>query len=183
MKTDDVIGRAKRFATNAHKGQFLKNAKADPFITHPAQVAALVEESGATRDETAAAWLHDIVEDTSVTIEDIKITFGNEIAEIVDGLTDPIHYAGHPNKVRKSWQAERVADKNASVKRVKIADQTVNTEMISTNPPVGWDLNQRLEYVEGARLIALNCAGVSDKLDAIFEDAYQKAFAVLRKKI
>ena len=182
-KESGLIEKAKKFATKAHAGQLLKNADAFPFTEHLRRVSALVEESSGTADEIAAAWLHDVVEDTSVTIEEIRREFGGSIAEIVEGLTDPEHFADHPNKIRKAWQAERVVDKNASVKRVKIADQTVNTQMISTDPPVGWNTEQRLEYVEGARQIATNCAGVSEKLDAIFENAHQDAVATIRKEI
>lgn len=177
-----VVQKAKKFAEKAHAGQFLKNADAFPFTEHLRRVAALVEGFGGTEEEIAAAWLHDVVEDTNVTIEDIRKEFGGSMAEIVDGLTDPVHFSEHPHRIRKAWQAKRILDKNASVKKIKIADQTVNSQMMSSDPPVGWDTEQRLEYIEGARLIVLNCDGVSDELRAIFERTYQEALRFLRKK-
>ena len=177
----NVIQEAKDFATKAHEGQFLKNASAHSFITHPERVVRLVTDAGGTSEEIAAAWLHDVVEDTKVTIEEIKKLFGREIAELVDGLTDPDHFSEHPHRIRKAWQAERVGDKGLGVKKVKLADQTVNTEMMGFDPPVGWDPLQRLEYVEGARLISLKCKGISSALDKNFEKIYHKAFNAIRK--
>ncbi len=177
MKTDsdDLIRAAEKFATEAHKDQHLRNASADPYIEHPRKVAALVKESGGTAEEIAAAWLHDVVEDTNVKLDEIKKQFGSKIAEIVDGLTDPPHFAGNPSKIRKAWQAERVTTKSASVKRVKIADQIVNSYLMGFDPPIDYEADKRLDYVEGARLIALKCASVSQKLDELFEDTYQDA--------
>ncbi|OGG50274.1 hypothetical protein A2763_01245 [Candidatus Kaiserbacteria bacterium RIFCSPHIGHO2_01_FULL_54_36] len=186
MKTVNynVVLAAEEFATKAHAGQFLRNVSKDPFISHPRRVVELVEQSGGTAQEIAAAWLHDVVEDTDVTLEQIGKRFGKEIAEIVDGLTDPPHFAGHPNKIRKSWQAERVVSKSRSVKLVKIADQTANTYMMGFDPPVDYSPDKSLEYIEGARLIVKSCADVSDVLDKIFEDTYQKAVrAVSDRKI
>ena len=185
MKTqiNDVAQMAENFAITAHAGQFLRNVSKEPFIMHPRRVVALVKESGGTAEEIAAAWLHDVVEDTKVTLDQIKEQFGGLIADMVDGLTDPPHFAGNPNKIRKAWQAERVVKKSASVKRIKIADQTVNTQLMGFDPPVDYDVNARLEYIEGARLIALNCAGVDKNLDKVFNDAYQNALHHIHKEM
>ena len=176
MKTsnNEVVQVAKEFATKAHSGQFSRNAAKDPFIYHPRRVVELIEKSGGTTEEIAAAWLHDVVEDTDVTLEQIEKRFGEVIAEIVDGLTDPPHFAGNSTKIRKAWQAERVTNKSASVKRVKIADQTVNINMMGFDPPVDWSLEERRDYLEGARSIALNCVGVDEKLDRLFAETYRK---------
>ena len=181
--THNAIQEAKEFATKAHEGQFLKNASADPFITHPERVVQLLIDATATHDEIASAWLHDVVEDREVTIEAIKKLFGEKIGELVDGLTDPTHFSQEPHRIRKAWQAERVAGKGEGVKKVKLADQTVNTQMVGFDPPVGWDALQRLEYIEGARLIALKCKGISSKLDKNFEKIYQKSFDEIRKDL
>ena len=184
MKTDKgIVENAKRFATRAHSGQFLRNRAKDPFITHPERVVALVEQSGGTAGEIAAAWLHDVVEDTQVTLDDIRKKFGDAITEMVDGLTDPPHFAGNPDKIRKAWQAERVISKSASVKRVKIADQTANSYTIGFDPPVGYNPQERLDYLEGARSIVLNCGGISKKLDKMFEKTYQASLHVIRAEM
>jgi (p)ppGpp synthase/HD superfamily hydrolase len=177
----NVVRKAEEFATKAHAGQTLKIPSREPFIEHPRRVVALVGTSGGSEDEMAAAWLHDIVEDTPVTLADIAREFGDIITELVDGLTDPPHFEGNPNRIRKRWQAERVRGKSAGVKRVKIADQTVNVALMTVTPPVGWTDDMRWEYIEGAKLIADECARVSDFLDRAFADAYGAATRVFGK--
>ncbi len=165
VSLDGLVAKASKFAHHAHEGQFRKNKAASPFIIHPKEVAGLVSFSGGSVEEVAAAWLHDTVEDTSVTLSQIKTLFGARVAEIVDGLTDPPEFKGLPLVERKSLQAERVKGKDASVKRVKLADQIANVRSVATDPPVSWDLDKCLEYVAGADLIADQCAGVSILLD------------------
>lgn len=177
---EDVIARAERLATRAHKGQFRKNTAHDSYITHPRAVAALVERSGGNAEEIAAAWLHDVVEDTPVSIDEIRQEFGDGIAHIVDGLTDPPHFEGEPIALRKGWQAERVAEKDNSVKRVKLADQLNNIEFVGFDPPTRFSVTDQLDYVEGAHAIAKNCAGVSAMLDTLFEETYQKSVAAIK---
>src|SRR3989344_4471780 len=171
----DVIARAQQLATSAHEGQFRRNAARDPYITHPQAVAALVVQSGGKAHEIASAWLHDVVEDTQVTIDEIREEFGDAIAHIVDGLTDPPHFEGKPIALRKEWQAQRVVGKNNSIKLVKLADQLNNIQFVGFDPPTDYSTTDQLDYVEGARAIAKNCSGVSAILDTLFEETYQKS--------
>lgn len=175
----NVVQKAEEYATRAHAGQFMRNQTRDPFIEHPRKVVHLVELSGATDDELAAAWLHDIVEDTPVTLEDIEREFGLVIKELVDGLTDPPHFEGNPSHLRKKWQADRVKDKSAGVKRVKIADQTVNTYGMGFTPPIGWPPEERRAYVEGAKWIVDECRGVSEYLENLFNKTYEEAMRAI----
>src|SRR3989344_1673135 len=179
---EDVIARAERLATRAHEGQFRRNVAHYPYITHPRAVAALVARSGGNAEEIASAWLHDVVEDTPVTIDEIRQEFGDTIAHIVDGLTDPPHFEGKPIALRKGWQAERVAKKSESVKRVKLADQLNNIQFVGFDPPTHFSVTDQLDYVEGALAIAKNCAGVSVPLDTLFEEAYQRSVATIKRR-
>ncbi|HEY4526770.1 MAG TPA: HD domain-containing protein [Candidatus Paceibacterota bacterium] len=167
-------------ATRAHEGQFRRNVARDPYITHPHAVASLVEQSGGNAEEIASAWLHDVVEDTPVSIDEIRHEFGDAIAHIVDGLTDPPHFEGQPIALRKGWQAERVAEKGKSVKRVKLADQLNNIQFVGFDPPTHFSVTDQLDYVEGAHAIAKNCAGVSAMLDTLFKATYQKSVAAIK---
>lgn len=137
---------------------------------------------GGTPEELAAAWLHDSVEDTAVTLEQIREQFGDTVAMLVDGLTDPPDFASYSTLARKTRQAERVVNKHASIKRIKIADQTANIHMMGFDPPVSWNLEKRRDYLEGARRIALNCSGVDEHLDKLFAETYQKVAAVILSK-
>ena len=81
----DFVMRAYKFAEEAHKGQ--KRASGDPYITHSVSVAAILTEMNVPPAVVAAALLHDTVEDTAVTIENIQNEFGDEVALLVDGVT------------------------------------------------------------------------------------------------
>ena len=80
-----VLERAFEVAARAHSGQ--KRKSGDPYITHPVAVAAILAELGMTPPTLAAALLHDTVEDTSYTLEQLRTEFGDEIAMLVDGVT------------------------------------------------------------------------------------------------
>ena len=81
----DVISRAYELADNSHNGQV--RLTGDPYITHPIAVAALLVELGMDTESVAAALLHDVVEDTKVSLEEVEKGFGNEIMQLVDGVT------------------------------------------------------------------------------------------------
>ena len=79
------IEKAIQFATKAHEGQFRRSG--DPYISHPLAVMKIVEDWGMDEDTIIAAVLHDTVEDTSITLQDIKEQFGEQVAFLVDGVT------------------------------------------------------------------------------------------------
>ncbi len=170
---DSFVDRAKRFALRAHEGLFRENAAREPYSVHIEEVADLVMKAGGNPEEVAAAWLHDVVEDTGITLDQLRTEFGEVVAEIVHGLTDPPEFEGMPTLDRKMLQAKRVATESDSVKLVKIADQTSNTRSVAVDPPVGWNPEKCVLYVEGARRIVAQCQGVSIFLEAEFAKAHQ----------
>lgn len=84
----NIKEKAKEFAIKAHKGQVRKNEKDKPMIMHPISVAELLEEYGYDDNVVAAGYLHDVVEDTKYTIEDIEKEFGKDIASLVMGASE-----------------------------------------------------------------------------------------------
>ncbi len=172
MNENNLVQRAREFAARVHTGQFHNHAKTIPYIAHPEEVAGLVIKSGGTDVEIAAAWLHDVVEDTPVTIEDIRKEFGNEVAEIVNGLTDFPEIEKLPIVERKAKQAERVLGESVSVRLVKLADQTSNVRVAGLGNEFNMDLKESREYIAGAKRIADNCRGISEYLDGFFLEIY-----------
>ena len=85
----NIKEKAKEFAIKAHKGQVRKNEKDKPMIMHPISVAELLEEYDYDDNVVAAGYLHDVVEDTKYTIEDIEKEFGKDIASLVMGASEP----------------------------------------------------------------------------------------------
>lgn len=166
------IEKARKLAIERHAGQFRPNNTRESKIIHIAEVARLVKESGGGEVEEVSAWLHDIVEDTNTTIEEVRKLFGDEVAELVDGLSDPPEFAAMPLASRKTQQAERLAFKSNKVKYVKLCDQISNVHSVLNDPPLDWDNRKCLAYIEGAKKIAEICSGLSDHLDTLFEKYY-----------
>ena len=171
----ELVERAKAFALEAHKGQTRLNKDKTPLATHIEEVVSLVAEFGGSEAEIAAAWLHDVVEDTPVTLEEIAANFGNEVAMIVDGLTDPPGFNRMHTFERKTAQARRVSGESDSVKRVKLADQISNVRSVAVDPPVKWDPKKCIDYANGAELIAWECKDVSGRLFGLFCRAHTAA--------
>jgi (p)ppGpp synthase/HD superfamily hydrolase len=127
----DIVERARVFATAAHAavGQLRKYTN-EPYIVHPKQVAQFVETAGGTPEMIAAAWLHDVVEDTGVTNEDITREFGNKVGELVGWVTD-ISRPEYGNRAfRKQMDRNHIAGAPAEAQTIKLADIISNCSSI-----------------------------------------------------
>ncbi len=171
----DLIEKARSFAQDKHKHLFRPNKKQQPVVEHLKEVAMFVQEAGGSDIMIAAAWLHDSVEDTDTTQDEILELFGKDVAVVVDGLTDPVDFAQMPLKERKALQAERLKPKSRDTKIVKLCDQISNVKSVLLDPPIEWTSEKSLNYVVGAKQIADVCLGISDFLDKEFESVYSRA--------
>ena len=127
----DLAERARVFATAAHAavGQLRKYTN-EPYIVHPAEVVQIVSTRPHDPEMLAAAWLHDTVEDTGVTIETIRAEFGSKVAELVGWLTD-VSRPEHGNRaVRKALDRAHTAQAPAEAQTIKLADIISNTRSI-----------------------------------------------------
>ena len=128
----DIKVKALTFATAAHAavGQLRKYTN-EPYVVHPIEVAGIVSKvPGATDEMIAAAYLHDVVEDTGVTIELIRKEFGDEVAELVGWLTD-VSRPDHGNRAqRKAVDRAHTAGAPAAAQTIKLADLISNTRSI-----------------------------------------------------
>jgi (p)ppGpp synthase/HD superfamily hydrolase len=172
-----LITSAREFAAKAHAGIYRPNRARPPYTVHLQEVAELVEKSGGSEAEIAAGWLHDTVEDTDTTLEVIRRLFGEEVAVIVEGMTDPREIGTYPTLQRKLAQAERLKTKSDRVKRVKLADATSNVGAVAIDPPVKWDRQRTLDYIIGSGVVAHMCRDVSRYLDEQFLKAYHAALS------
>ena len=120
-----LIYQALNFAKHAHKGQFRKYTK-QPYITHPIRVAAMVMERDLSEHAIAAALLHDVVEDTDYTLENITGRFGTEIGKLVDDLTNKPKDKKLSREVRKKIDRDRLADVSVEAKIIKLLDRFDN---------------------------------------------------------
>ena len=131
-----MVERARVFATAAHAavGQVRKYTF-EPYIVHPAEVAGIVATVPHTNEMLAAAYLHDTVEDTGVSIVDIQKEFGNEVASLVGWLTDVSKPEQGNRAVRKAIDREHTAMAPAAAQTVKLADLIANSRSILAHDP------------------------------------------------
>lgn len=133
---DKQIVKAEMFATAAHAAIKQKRKyTGEDYIVHPREVAELVEKAGGSSEMIQAAWLHDVVEDTGVEIEVIRAIFGEEVAMMVDGLTDKSKPEDGPRAIRKMIDRARLASQPPEVQTIKLADLCSNTKSIVEHDP------------------------------------------------
>lgn len=120
--------KAKNFAINAHKGQVRKSTPEKPMIVHPINVANILEEYNFDENIIAAAYLHDVVEDTKYTKEDIEKSFGSDICSLVMGATEPDKSLSWEE--RKKHTIEIVKKLDLRHKSIICADKISNLEDI-----------------------------------------------------
>ena len=121
-------------AGKAHEGQFRKYSGM-PYIVHPIEVATIVQTVEHSDEMIAAALLHDVVEDTDYSFEDIAKEVSPEVADLVKGLTDVSSPQDGNRKVRKAIDKDHLAEQNAEVQTIKLADVISNSQDIKANDP------------------------------------------------
>ncbi len=140
----ELEARARAFATEAH-GAIDQRRKytGEPYIVHPIAVAELVRSVPHTPEMIAAALLHDVVEDTPVTIEEIEREFGAVVAELVGWLTDVSRPSDGNRRVRKHLDLLHTAKAPPDAKTIKLADLIDNTLTIAKHDRSFWPLYRR----------------------------------------
>jgi (p)ppGpp synthase/HD superfamily hydrolase len=133
----DLVARARAYAVAAHHGQVRRYTGA-PYIVHPARVAAAV--AGETTDPAvvAAAWLHDVLEDTGTRPEELGALFGERVAGLVVELTNvytAAHYPNHNRASRKALERARWAAASRESRLIKQADALDNLATIELHDP------------------------------------------------
>lgn len=122
------------FAADKHRNQRRKDQDASPYINHPIAVATVLASEGNVDDELVllGAILHDTVEDTETTFEELEVLFGAEAMNVVREVTDD---KSLPKATRKELQIEHAAHASDQAKQVKIADKICNIRDIIKSPP------------------------------------------------
>jgi (p)ppGpp synthase/HD superfamily hydrolase len=131
---EGVILKAREFAREAHKAQS-RRYTGEPYFVHLEEVAGMVERAGLYRNEVAAAWLHDTIEDTPVTVTKLTAEFGVDIARMVAALTDTPPGPGINHERRKAQDRARLAVALWEVQTIKCADLISNTSSIVRHDP------------------------------------------------
>lgn len=164
-----LILKALRFSADKHSEQRRKDAKASPYINHPIQVAETLWRVGEVRDVTllVAAILHDTIEDTATTPQEIKENFGEDVLALVLEVTDD---KSLPKQVRKQLQVEHAPHKSRSAKLLKLADKISNVSDILQSPPEDWSLQRKREYLLWTEKVAAGLRGVNTNLEGHYDE-------------
>ncbi|KPK19783.1 MAG: phosphohydrolase [Betaproteobacteria bacterium SG8_41] len=173
LKPDGVslILKALEFAAQKHRDQRRKDKEASPYINHPIQLANVLWHEGRVADPVviAAALLHDTIEDTETSWQELRGEFGDEIANIVLEVTD-VHWL--KKIVRKRLQVAKARHASKGARLVKLADKICNLRDVAARPPAGWSLERRQEYFEWAKEVVDKLRGTHHGLERKFDDAY-----------
>jgi guanosine-3',5'-bis(diphosphate) 3'-pyrophosphohydrolase len=169
---------AASFAAKKHTGQKRKGSDGEPYINHPIEVANLLVSVGKIEDGDmiVAALLHDTVEDCGVSYEEIEKKFGTVVASYVRELTDD---KSLPKEERKSLQIEHAPHLSQGAKQIKLADKISNIRDVIENPPDGWDVQRRREYVEWGEKVVAGLRGANPGLESLFDNVVSSARAEL----
>jgi guanosine-3',5'-bis(diphosphate) 3'-pyrophosphohydrolase len=159
------------FAADKHRNQRRKDKDASPYINHPIALARVLGvEAGVTDTEViAAALLHDTIEDTETTFDELRERFGQRVADIVAEVTDDKEL---PKDERKALQISHAPHLTTEAKLVKLADKICNLRDMAIAPPASWPLERRRQYFEWARQVVDGVRGVHSVLEAAFDAAY-----------
>ncbi len=165
---------AASFAAKKHKTQKRKGAVEEPYINHPLEVANLLANVGKVEDYDIliAAVLHDTIEDTETTKEEIAELFGTKVSEMVLEVTDD---KSLPKAERKQKQIEHAPHLSTGAKHIKLADKSSNIRDVTENPPDFWSNERRLEYILWGEKVIAGVRGVNENLEQYFDELIVQA--------
>jgi GTP diphosphokinase / guanosine-3',5'-bis(diphosphate) 3'-diphosphatase len=169
---------ALHFAADKHRDQRRKDVGATPYINHCIALAELLARVGQVHDPVvlAGAILHDTVEDTTTSFEELERRYGPEITGVVREVTDDKTL---DKAVRKALQVEHAAHASPRAKLVKLADKICNVEDVITAPPSDWSAERRREYLQWSARVVDNCRGTNAALEARFDVLLAEGLAQL----
>lgn len=178
-----AILHALHYAACKHRDQRRGDPWSSPLINHPIEVAALVANDGQVQDNVIlqAALLHDVVEATDTSFEELEAEFGPEVTGIVRECTDDRDL---PRAVQKQRQLERAPLLSAAARQIRIADKISNVRSVTIRPEQAeksadvWPPEQRRAYREWAQKLVDAIRGANPALEALFDEACREAIRV-----
>lgn len=164
---------AMNFASIRHQKQRRHNKDKTPYINHPIGVANMLANEGDITDLNTlmGALLHDTVEDTETTFDEIEDNFGKVIRKIVEEVSDN---KALPKEERKRLQVEHAASCSPEAKLIKLADKLYNLRDLSSpaGVPEGWSQQRINEYFIWAKEVIDNLRGTNSKLEASLDEVF-----------
>lgn len=177
-----LILEAANLAAQRHSKQVRKGADKTPYINHPLGVAQILAREGGVEDARllAAAILHDTVEDTQTSEDELRQRFGDTVTEFVLEVTDD---KSLPKAERKRLQVVNAVNKSDGAKLIKLADKISNLRDILAVPPSDWALRRQYEYFSWAAEVVAGLRGVSPALEEKFDDIHRRGMKQLEREL
>lgn len=164
---------ALHFAADKHRDQRRKGESASPYINHPIVVAETLARFGVTDVVTLqAAILHDTIEDTETTPEELERLFGAEVRAVVMEVSDDKTL---PKRERKERQVRRARGISRRAKLIRIADKIANVHDVLHAPPADWTRQGRLDYIDWTERVVAGCRGAHAPLEACYDRLLEDA--------
>ncbi|MFZ5919530.1 MAG: HD domain-containing protein [Chloroflexota bacterium] len=168
MENIGQLLKAIRFAAEKHRNQRRKDNDHSPYINHPIQVAETLWEVGGVRDPSTlvAAVLHDTLEDTDTSPEEIRQRFGQEVLDLVLEVSDDKRL---PKAERKRLQILHAPGISPRAKNIKLADKICNIRDLIDTPPADWPVRRQREYLRWAGKVVAGLRGTNLALEELFD--------------
>ncbi len=169
-----LLIKALTFAASKHRNQRRKNVDASPYINHPISLVNILCNEAQLTDINliCSALLHDTVEDTETTEEELELEFGPVISSIVMEVTDDQTIP--TRQKRKQLQIEHAPHISDHAKLLKLADKISNLRDLSIDPPATWSLQRQRDYFDWAKQVIDQLRGTHSGLEELFDQAYSR---------
>ncbi len=170
---------AVQFAAEKHEGQTRKDADATPYIVHPIGVCLSLWEEGGVHDvdTLVAALLHDTLEDTAATKEEIADRFGSRVSEIVSEVTNP---GGLTSEESKAWQVAHAPTLSLEARLVKLADRLYNVRDLA-HGPAGWSQEKIDGYYGWGQKLLDVLKGTNAQLEALLQETINNRSQIVKQ--
>jgi guanosine-3',5'-bis(diphosphate) 3'-pyrophosphohydrolase len=164
-----LVSEAAELAARRHNGMARKGRGNEPYINHLAEVANLLAAAtaGADAELVAAGWLHDTIEDTDTTREELSQKFGERVAGLVVEVTDDMSL---PKPERRRLQVVDASHKSPGARLIKIADKISNIGARILSEPTPEERCDLIDYTAWAEQVVAGCRGGNAWLDRTFDD-------------
>lgn len=169
----NLLVKALQFAEHKHRFQQRKDPTHAPYIKHLIDVLSILANEANISDINVlcAGLLHDTIEDTDTTAEEIRIIFGDVIMNLVLELTDD---KSLPKQTRKELQVAHAGQASYNAKLVKLADKIANLRDMKINAPENWEQSRVDEYFTWSKRVVDQLRGTHDGLEKLFDSAFTR---------
>lgn len=174
-----LLLKAIHFSADRHRDQRRKDISHTPYINHPIAVTRRLWDTGGVRDSITlvSAVLHDTLEDTLTTPQEIEDLFSVDVLSVVLEVTDD---KSLPQNVRKQLQIEHAPQISYRAKLIKLADKTCNLYDLIYSPPRSWNFDRRKKYLLWTEKVVAGLRGTNNALEQTYDEILIVGKQVLR---